>query len=86
QLKKSDVRVIFTSDPIPGSPFVVRTNLPKDLQAKLKSALLSLSNVKFGKLGIVTGMDPATDSDYNIVRDLIALKERLKTAKKKKGK
>ncbi len=84
QLKKSDVRVIFTSDPIPGSPFVVRTNLPKDLQAKLKGALLSLSNVKFGKLGIVTGMDPAADSDYNIVRDLIALKERLKTAKKKR--
>ncbi len=84
-LKKSDVKVVFTSDPIPGSPFVVRTNLPKDLQAKLKKALLSLGGVRFGKLGVVTGMDPAKDSDYNIVRDLIALKERLKTAKKKGG-
>ena len=85
QLKKSDVKVVFTSDPIPGSPFVVRTNLPKDLQAKLRKALLSLGGVRFGKLGVVTGMDPAKDSDYNIVRDLIALKERLKTAKKKGG-
>ncbi len=85
QLKKSDVKVVFTSDPIPGSPFVVRTNLPKDLQAKLRKALLSLGDVRFGKLGVVTGMDPAKDSDYNIVRDLIALKERLKTAKKKGG-
>lgn len=85
QLKKSDVKVVFTSDPIPGSPFVVRTNLPKDLQAKLRKALLSLGGVRFGKLGVVTGMDPAKDSDYNIVRDLIALKERLKMAKKKGG-
>ena len=84
-LKKSDVKVVFTSDPIPGSPFVVRTNLPKDLQAKLKKALLSLGGVRFGKLGVVTGMDPAKDSDYNIGRKLIALKERLKTAKKKGG-
>jgi hypothetical protein len=42
-----------------------------------------LGGVRFGKLGVVTGMDRAKDSDYNIVRDLIALKERLKTAKKK---
>jgi len=84
QLKASDVKVIFKSDPIPGSPFVVRTSLPKDLQAKLKKGLLSLGGVRFGKLGVVTGMDPAKDSDYNIVRELIALKERLKTAKKKK--
>jgi phosphonate transport system substrate-binding protein len=83
QLKESDVRVIFTSDPIPGSPFVVRTNLPADLQAKLKQGLLGLNNVRFGKLGVVTGMDPAADADYNIVRELIALKEKLKTAKKK---
>lgn len=82
QLKKSDVRIIFSSDPIPGSPFVVRTNLPADLQAKLKKGLLGLQNVRFGKLGVVTGMDPAADADYNIVRDLIALKEKLKAAKK----
>jgi phosphonate transport system substrate-binding protein len=83
QLKESDVKIVFTSDPIPGSPFVVRTNLPSDLQAKLKAGFLALADVRFGKLGVVTGMDPAVDSDYDIVRELIALKERLKTAKKK---
>lgn len=82
QIKASDLKVIFRSDPIPGSPFVVRTNLPKDLQANLKKALLALKDVSFGKLGVVSAMDPATDADYNIVRDLIALKERLKAAKK----
>lgn len=83
QLKESDVKVIFTSKPIPGSPFVVRTNLPEDLRTKYKNALLKISNVRFGKLGVITGMDPAKDSDYDIVRGLIALKERLKAAKKK---
>lgn len=82
QLKEEDVRVIFTSDPIPGSPFVVRTNLPSDLQTKLKEGLLGLKDVRFGKLGVVTAMDPATDADYDIVRELIALQEKLKAAQK----
>ena len=82
QLKEDEVRVIFKSDPIPGSPFVVRTNLPADLQAKLKEGLLRLKDVRFGKLGVVTAMDPAADSDYDIVRELVALQERLKAAKK----
>ncbi|MBI3113393.1 MAG: phosphate/phosphite/phosphonate ABC transporter substrate-binding protein [Rhodospirillales bacterium] len=82
QLKKPDVRIVYTSDPIPGSPFVIRTNLPADLQAKLKAGLMGLKDVRFGKLGVVTSMDPATDADYNIVRDLIALQAKLKAAKK----
>lgn len=82
QLKEGEVRVIFSSDPIPGSPFVVRTNLPADLQAQLREGLMGLKNVRFGKLGVVTAMDPATDADYDIIRDLVALQERLKAAKK----
>jgi len=80
ELKEEDVRVIFASDPIPGSPFVVRTNLPSDLQTKLKDGLMALKDVRFGKLGVVTAMDPATDADYDIVRELIALQEKLKAA------
>jgi phosphonate transport system substrate-binding protein len=81
-MKASDLKVIYRSDPIPGSPFVVRTNLPKELQAKLTKSLRSLKGVQFGKLGVVNAMDPATDADYNIVRELIAMKERLKAKKK----
>jgi hypothetical protein len=35
--------------------------------------------VRFGKLGVVTEMDPATDADYDIVRTLIKLKDKAKT-------
>jgi len=83
QLKQSDVKIIHTSDPIPGSPFVVRTNLPKDLQEKLKKGLLALNNVRFGKLGVVTKMDPATDKDYDVIRGLIAFQDKLKKEAKK---
>lgn len=82
QLKPSDVKIIHSSDPIPGSPFVVRTNLPKDLQDKLRKGLMNLKEVRFGKLGVVTKMDPATDKDYDVVRGLIAFQDKLKKAKK----
>ena len=83
QLKKEDVRIVFASDPIPGSPFVVRTNLPKDLQDKLRKGMMSLSNIQFGKLGVVKAMDPATDKDYDSIRELIAFQDQQKKAAKK---
>ena len=76
-MKQSDFRVIYKSDPIPGSPFVISTNLPTELQVKLRSTLLGIKNVRFGKLGAIVSMDPAKDEDYNIVRDLVPLKRRL---------
>lgn len=82
QMKASDVRVFYRSQPIPGSPFVVRTNLPQDLQDKLRQGFLTLKGVRFGKLGVVNEMDPATDADYDIVRELVALKGKSKAAKK----
>ena len=83
QMKESDVRVFYRSQPIPGSPFVVRTNLPQELQDKLRKGFLDLKGVRFGKLGVVNEMDPATDADYDIVRTLVALKEKAKAAKNK---
>lgn len=82
QMKPSDIKVIYKSQPIPGSPFVIRTNLPKDLQEKLSKAFLGLKDVRFGKLGVVTAMDPATDADYDIIRKLVELKTKLKAKKK----
>lgn len=82
QMKPADIKVIYKSQPIPGSPFVVRTNLPKELQARLAKGFLSLKNVRFGKLGVVNAMDPATDADYNIIRKLVELQTKLKAAKK----
>lgn len=78
QMKESDVRVFYRSQPIPGSPFVVRTNLPPDLEARLRKGFKDLKAVRFGKLGVVNEMDPATDADYDIVRTLVQLKAKAK--------
>ncbi len=82
-LKATDLKVIFSSDSIPGSPFVVRTNLPKDLQDKLRKGIMGLKGARFGKLGVITEMDPAVDADYNVVRELVAFQDKLKAAAKK---
>jgi phosphonate transport system substrate-binding protein len=78
QIKPTDLKVVFESEPIPGSPFVVRTNLPKDLQEKLRAGLMALKDVSFGKLGTIKSMDAATDSDYNVIRELEGFKDKLK--------
>ncbi len=78
QIKPTDLKVIFESEPIPGSPFVVRTNLPKDLQERLRAGFMALKDVGFGKLGVVKSMDAATDSDYNVIRELEGFKDKLK--------
>ncbi len=82
-LKATDLKVIHASDPIPGSPFVVRTNLPKDLQDKLRKGIMDLKGARFGKLGVITAMDPAVDADYNVIRELIAFQDKLKAAARK---
>jgi phosphonate transport system substrate-binding protein len=75
QIKPGDLKIIYKSEPVPGSPFVIRTNLPEDIQNRLRTALLQLGNVKFGKLGEITRMDPAVDSDYDIVRTMNKFRE-----------
>jgi phosphonate transport system substrate-binding protein len=82
-LKATDLKVIYSSDSIPGSPFVIRTNLPKDLQDKLRKGIMGLKGARFGKLGVITEMDPATDADYNVVRELVAFQDKMKAAAKK---
>jgi phosphonate transport system substrate-binding protein len=70
-VKPERVRVIHASDPIPGSPFVVRTDLSADLRDKITKGFMSVKNANFGKLGTILEMDPAKDSDYNVLRNLV---------------
>lgn len=43
RIRKGDVKVVWKSEAISGSPISVSLNLPKDLQAVIKSAILSLN-------------------------------------------
>lgn len=63
--------VIYESDPIPGSPIAVRGDLPEELKAKIKQALLTMDEQTFFKVkgwGDIGKYVEAKDSDYDIIR------------------
>ncbi|MFH1173771.1 MAG: phosphonate ABC transporter substrate-binding protein [archaeon] len=65
-------KVIFTSPPIPGSPIVVRGDLPKDLKDKIKNALINMDQNTIGKVNGWGNIDhylEVSDSDYDIIRE-----------------
>ncbi len=71
-LKREDIRVIWTSDPLPSPPVVIRKDVPADMRADmlklftgLKTADMSLAEaVAQGKTG---GMVPVSHKDYALI-------------------
>lgn len=65
------VRVIMVSDPIPQYPFVMRTDLDKNLQAKIKQAFLELKDENVLKPLQAHGFGEISDKDFDIIRDAV---------------
>lgn len=72
-LTDKDVKIIFTSDPIPGSPWAWRKDLPADLKLKIKDAFMSVAKEDQSALsaygGKVEGYADTKDANYNIIRE-----------------
>ncbi|MHB8171760.1 MAG: phosphonate ABC transporter substrate-binding protein [Thermincolia bacterium] len=71
-LQKDELKVIWESDPIPGSPIAYRKDLPEDIKAKLKEVLLNVHNedpTALGGIGKVSRYEEATDADYQVIKD-----------------
>lgn len=65
-------KIIFTSDPIPGSPIALRNDLPADLKIKIQEALLRMDEQTIHKVsgwGDISSYQKVSDSDYDIIRD-----------------
>jgi phosphonate transport system substrate-binding protein len=78
----SKLKVVWTSAPIPNDPLLYRKNLPDDLKKKIRDAFYSVKNLPFGEMGTVARFDPATDKDYDPIREIAsALKLDLKKMK-----
>ena len=71
--KREDLSVVWQSDPIPGAPVVMRSDLPADLKAKLVAAFAAMHDVPWSKGAVITRWVPATDADFQIVRDTARL-------------
>lgn len=68
--------IIFRSEPIPGSPIVVRGDLPEDLKSKIQDALVEMDEQTIHKVsgwGIISKYVPVEDKDYDVIRDMVKI-------------
>ena len=76
------LKVVWTSPAIPNDPLLYRSALSDDMKKKIREAFYSIKNLAFGEMGTVARFDPATDKDYDPVREVAtALKLDLKKMK-----
>ena len=64
------LKVIWTSPAIPNDPLLYRKNLSDDMKKKIREAFFSIKNLAFGEMGTVARFDPATDADYDPLREI----------------
>ena len=64
--------VLYESDPIPGSPIVVRSGLPEDLKQSIQDALVNMDEQIIHQVdgwGGIASYQKVTDSDYDVIRE-----------------
>jgi phosphonate transport system substrate-binding protein len=64
------LKVVWTSPAIPNDPLLYRKSLPEDMKKKIRDAFFSIKNLAFGEMGTVARFDPATDKDYDPIREI----------------
>ncbi len=63
--------IIYESEPIPGSPIVVRGNLPDELKLAIQEALINMDQQtihEVGGWGGIARYQEVSDSDYDVIR------------------
>jgi phosphonate transport system substrate-binding protein len=70
------IKIVQLTDPIPNDPIVFRKDLPEDMKKAITDAFIAYVKTPegkdaFEKLYGVTDLKPATDADYDKVRDLL---------------
>jgi len=64
--------IIKESDPLPGSPMVYRGDLPADLKAKIREAILNAhKEIKVTGYGNLSHYVAVTPNDYQTIRDMV---------------
>jgi len=68
-VKRDEVDIIWTSAPIPGSPFVMRRDLPPEFQKRVRDAFYSMRDIPWGSKGVLRRWEPVNDASYDVVRE-----------------
>ncbi len=77
RISKNDFNIIWKSAIIPGSPLVVRGDLPDSLKERLKEAILSFNDPEGLRKLQLKGFVETKDSDYDCIREMKKIKETL---------
>jgi len=73
QIGADELRKVLCSDPIPNSPFAIRSDLPGQQAEKIKAAFYQIKDLTFAEYGKLEEFKKAQDSDYDIIRDVAKL-------------
>jgi phosphonate transport system substrate-binding protein len=72
-VRKDDIAIVWTSEPIPGAPFAVRRDLPPEFKKRIIAAFAEMRDIPWGKHGTIARFEPTTDAAYDVVRDTAKL-------------
>jgi phosphonate transport system substrate-binding protein len=71
--KREDIAVVWTSERIPGAPFVYRRDLPEHLKARIRASFAQIRNMPWGTHNVIMRWEPTGDAAYDVVRDTARL-------------
>ena len=68
-VKGDEIQIVWTSDPIPGAPAVMRRDLPEPLKQRIRAAFAAMRDLPWAKGTVIKRWIPATDADFAVVRE-----------------
>jgi len=74
-LNEKDFRVLWRSRLIPGTPYCLRKDLPQSFKTAFREAMVNMKDPETLARLKIGGFSPATDSEYNIIRELRNIKQ-----------
>lgn len=70
--------IIWKSEALPGSPMAYRSDMPENIKAALKKAIVSVPKDVVTGYGKITGYQLITDRSYELIRDIKKVIDSLK--------
>jgi len=68
-INADEVMIVWTSEPIPGAPVVIRRDLPEPLKQRLRAAFAAMHDIPWAKGTIIKRWVPATDETFAVIRE-----------------
>jgi phosphonate transport system substrate-binding protein len=72
-VKRDEIVIVWTSDPIPGAPIVMRRDLPEALKQRIRAAFAAMHDLPWSKGTVIKRWVPANDATFAVVRDTAKL-------------